>query len=163
MSLAASDSPLSALLSRHGARLLRYSGVSVFNVAFGQVNLLFFLAVVGLSAIVSNLLAVMIGILPAFYLNKRYVWKRTGPTSLRTEIVPFWALTLIGLLLSTLAVRATAAVTDIEVLISASALVAWGVVWVLKYAILDKFLFREPPAMAMPAAAEAPLGVDATP
>jgi putative flippase GtrA len=98
---------------------------------------------------VANVLAVVIGSVPAFYLNKRYVWRRTGPMSLRTEMVPFWAMNGVGLLLSTFAVRLASSMSDSAIVVNLASLAAWASVWVIKYTLLDRYLFRSEPATAI--------------
>jgi putative flippase GtrA len=149
MSASPPASRLSDVWSAHGLRFLRYSGVSVFNVALGQALLLVFHAGLGITAWVANVLAVVVGCIPAFYLSKRYVWRRSGRVSWRSEMVPFWGMSGVGLLLSTLAVRIAASVSDTALVVNLASLAAWGSVWVVKYSLLDRYLFRDEPAAAI--------------
>jgi putative flippase GtrA len=149
MSASPPTSRLADVWSNHGGRFLRYSGCSAFNVVLGQALLLLFHAGLGITAWVANVLAVVIGSMPAFYLNKRYVWRRAGPVSLRTEMVPFWGMNGVGLLLSTLAVRAASSMSDSAIVVNLASLAAWASVWVIKYTLLDRFLFRSEPAAAI--------------
>lgn len=142
-------SRLAGIWTNHAARFMRYSGVSVFNVLIGQALLLAFHAGLGITAWVANVTAVLLGSVPAFYLNKRYVWRRSGPVRLRAELAPFWGMNGVGLLLSTMAVRVASGASSSVIVISLASLAAWGSVWVVKYTLLDRLLFRAEPATAL--------------
>lgn len=129
-------------LERHGLRFLRYSGVAAFNVVLGQILLIAFYAGAGLSGAAANLSAASIGAVPAYLLNRYWVWEKRSPNLFWGEIVPFWAMILVGVALSTAAVAWADHQWDHVVAISAASLVAYGVVWVAKYAVLDSLLFR---------------------
>lgn len=135
-------SSLRSIWDRHAWQFLRYSGAAGFNVALGQSLLRLFAA--RYSGWVANVLAVLIASVPAFYLNKRFVWKRTGKVNLRTQLLPFLGMNVAGLLLSTAAVYAAERNWDSQLAIHGASIAAWGVLWVLKYALLDRVLFSEP-------------------
>ena len=122
-------------------RALRYSGVSVLATVCTQILLLVGHAALGVGATTMNVLAVMLTSIPAYVLNRRWVWQVDGRSSLRREIVPFWAFTVAGLVLSTLAVAAVAAVTDSSVAVSLANVTAFGVLWVAKFFVLDDVVF----------------------
>ena len=132
-------------------RAVRYSGVSVISVACTQVVLFAGHAALGLPAMPANLIAVSVAAVPAFVLNRRWVWSLHGPSSLRREVLPFWGFTLAGLVLSTAAVAAVAAVTTSSVAVSAANIGAFGLLWVAKYLVLDGLVFA-------PAVPGAPVG-----
>ena len=122
-------------------RALRYSGVSILATLCTQVLLVVGHGGFGVDATAMNVTAVLLTSVPAFLLNRRWVWQLDGPSSLRGEIVPFWAFTLAGLLLSTLAVAAVAAVTTSAAAVSAANIGAFGVLWVAKFFVLDDIVF----------------------
>ena len=122
-------------------RAVRYSGVSVVSILCTQVLLFGGHAVVGLDPMPANILAVSVAAVPAFLLSRRWVWKLSGPSSMRREVLPFWAFTLAGLLLSTAAVAAAAAVTSSSAAVSFANIGAFGTLWVAKYFVLDGVVF----------------------
>lgn len=122
-------------------RVVRYSGVSVFGLVLTQVLLVAAHVGLGAGATVSNVAAVTVTSVPVFLLNRQWVWKVAGPSSLRREVVPFWAFTAAGLVLSTLAVAAVAAVTTSGLAVSAANIVAFGTLWVAKFFVLDEVCF----------------------
>lgn len=135
----------------HGVKFVRYCGVSVFNVILGQSLLLLFL-LAGLGAVPANLSAIAVGTLPSYLLARRFVWEKTGRHSMRREVLPFWGINLLGTVLSTISVHFAAQATDSKIAVNAASIGAWFVVWVIKYLLLDKAIFR---AKAREAAATA--------
>jgi putative flippase GtrA len=137
---------LQSTWDQHARQFLRYSGVSVFNVVTGQALLVLFRSGFGVVSWLANILAVLVGSIPSFLLNKRYVWRRSGKVNVRTEMLPFWGMNLAGLVLSTAAVHGADAVWGNQLAVTAASLTAWGSLWVVKYALLDRVLFAQPDA-----------------
>jgi putative flippase GtrA len=52
----------------------------------------------------ANAIGVICGIPVSYLANRRWVWRRRGPSTFRTELVPFWTLGLLGLVTSTIVV-----------------------------------------------------------
>ena len=81
-------------------KLLRYSGVSTVAVVITQTCLWFGLVVTKWPAVVANVVAVSLGAIPAYLLNRSWVWGRKDSHSVRDEILPFWLYNLAGLAIS---------------------------------------------------------------
>jgi len=101
----------------------------------------------------SNALATAIATVPSFELNGRWVWGARASRSLLRQAAPFFALSLSGLVLSTLTVHIAAWATSLgwarlawAVTAQATNLGTFGVLWVLQHILCDRFLFRSPPA-----------------
>ena len=122
-------------------RAMRYSGVSVLGMLLTQLLLVAGHVGLGMDATSANVVACSVAALPVFVLNRRWVWQLDGRSSLRGEVIPFWAFTLAGLALSTVAVTAVAAVTTSGTAIAAANIGAFGVLWVAKYFVLDGVVF----------------------
>src|SRR4029079_9097858 len=58
----------------------------------------------GVPAGSANVVAVGCGIAPSYLANRHWVWGRTGRGDLGREILPFWILSVAGLVVSTIAV-----------------------------------------------------------
>jgi putative flippase GtrA len=129
----------------YGVKVGRYCGVSVFNVVFGQTLLLVFYKVFGWPAAAANVAAVCISAGPAYLLSRKWVWKQTGAHSVRDEIAPFWGMALLGLLLSTLMVSIADSRWDSGLAVSAANLFAFGIVWVVKFVVLEKIMWKPAP------------------
>jgi len=123
---------------------VRYSLVSVVAVAVSQLVLVTCSGVLHWSAVPSNVTAVAIGSIPSYTLNRCWVWGKRGRNHLWREVVPFWALALLGLVFSTLLVHLAVQWNDSTLVASVANLTAFGVLWVVKYLLLDSLLFRVP-------------------
>jgi putative flippase GtrA len=137
----------SATATRHKAG--RYLVVSVMNVVLGEVVLGLSYLVLHWSAVTAAVVAVAVTTVPAYFLNRTWVWGRTGRSHLVKEVIPFWVLSLVYLMLSvgaTQAVEAAArSVTTSRplrtVIIMSAILIASGVLWLLRFCVLDTLVF----------------------
>ena len=120
---------------------VRYSMVSVVAVLVGQTTLLFCTLVLDMDPVPANVVAVTVGSIPSYMLNRIWVWGRRGNHQFLREVLPFWLMAFIGLLLSTLLVHVTSLWTDAPLMANVANLVAFGSLWVIKYLILDSVLF----------------------
>ncbi|MBW3573500.1 MAG: GtrA family protein [Actinobacteria bacterium] len=123
---------------------VRYSLVSVVAVGVSQLVLIVCNGLLDWSPVASNLAAVSIGCIPSYTLNRSWVWGKRGPNHLWREVAPFWALALLGLAFSTLLVHFAAGWNDSTLVVSAANLTAFGILWVVKYLLLDSLLFALP-------------------
>lgn len=141
------------LRDRSGAKLLRFGAVSAFNVVFGQTLLYGAQTVLDWAAVTSNIFSVTVSAVPAYLLSRYWVWQKRGKNHLMKEVLPFWSLAILGFVLSTTAVWFVEKQWDPQpIFINLTNLTAFGVVWVSKFFILDRFLFRvdEPDEDAAP-------------
>jgi putative flippase GtrA len=133
----------------HAGKGLRYMGVSVINVVFGQVLLIGAYSLIGWDAVPSQVFAALVGSVPAYLLCRAWVWKVDGVISFTREILPFWGLALLGLMTSVMAVDLAANWAEgrwgvggmAQLAVTAASLGAFGIVWVIKYVVLDQLLF----------------------
>lgn len=141
----------------YGAKFMRYCGVSVFNVIFGQGLLYFFHSILEWPGWIANVAAVCISAVPAYLLSRHWVWGQRGPNSFSTEILPFWTMALLGLVLSTVAIAIVDQHTDKAWPVQLASLMSFGVVWVFKFFVLEKWMWRHASGQ-LPAPAAAPTG-----
>jgi putative flippase GtrA len=135
---------VTALLERPIVKkLVRYSAASVVGVVIGQSTLFLFAAVLDLNSALANFLAVAISSVPAYLINRYWVWQKNDANDLRREIIPFWGMAFAGLVLSTIAVTWTDDRTDWRPAIQAANLAGFGVLWIAKFVVLDRLLFTE--------------------
>jgi putative flippase GtrA len=130
---------------------LKYSAVSVVNVIIGQGLLLFFNVFVFHAndaatqaeklrlTTISNILAVCISAVPAFYLSRAWVWGKKGKSHFKKEVLPFWIFVAVGLVFSTIVVRwttdlAAEDLTGIQaaLLPNVANMCAFGILWILR-------------------------------
>jgi putative flippase GtrA len=143
-------------------RVLRYGSVSAISTVTSLTVLGVFVGVFGFSALWSNVIAVAIGTVPSFELNRRWVWSQSSPRSLLRQALPYCLLSFSGLILSSIAVHVAAnATTNSTRLIHTAAVEianfgAYGALWVIQFVLCDRILFatrREatgPAGMASP-------------
>ena len=144
---------LRRLGDQSGGKLLRFGAVSAFNVVFGQTLLYGAQTVLDWAAVTSNIFSVTVSAIPAYLLSRYWVWQKRGKNHLMKEVLPFWSLAILGFVLSTTAVWFVEKQWDPRpIFINLTSLTAFGVVWVSKFFILDRFLFRvdEPDEDAAP-------------
>lgn len=143
------QSSLQSAMGKVRAHGLRYSMVSVINVVVGQA-LLFVLVRLftwstdwsnGVAWTVANIVAVSLGALPAYYLNRIWVWGKRGRSHLTREILSFWGFAFAGLVLSTVAVNIAANFTDVKIVANLANITAFGLLWVVKFFVLDSMVF----------------------
>ena len=122
---------------------LKFLAVSVFNVVFGQGLLVMANAGFGWSFVPSNVFAVGISAGPAYVFSRYWVWQKTGKNHFWKEVVPFWSLAFLGLVLSTILVAMAENYSDMTLVLMGTNFFAFGCVWVAKFFILDKVLFKQ--------------------
>jgi putative flippase GtrA len=121
----------------------KYSMTSVVGVVMGQSLIFFFASVLDWSWGWSNVTAVAISTLPTYYISRAWVWQKRGKSSLYAEVVPFWIMTFLGLLLSTIAVVVLERrYPDSKILANVGNVAGFGVLWLAKFFILDRILFK---------------------
>ena len=125
------------------AKLVRYAMASMVGVVVGQSCLFLFYGALGLPGVVANFLAVAISSVPAYLINRYWVWQKRDKNSLRREVIPFWGMAFAGLVLSSIFVAIVDNRTDWPPAIAMANLAGFGVLWIAKFFILDKVLFAQ--------------------
>ena len=129
-------------------RVLRCLTVSAGTTALSVMVLLTLALGAGVPAGVANVIGVCCGIPVSYWANRRWVWQRRGASNTMREIVPFWTMSLVGLVASTAAVdrvaSATAALPSTwrGALLPVANVATFGVLWVFQYLLLDRVIFR---------------------
>jgi putative flippase GtrA len=130
-------------------KVWRYCAVSGISTVCSLGLFYLFYREVGLSPVAANITATCIATVPAYYLNRSWAWGKSGRSHFMREVVPFWAIALISLVISTIAVHYAARHTvnihskDVKALILLGVnLVTYGVLWVAKFAVFNKLLFK---------------------
>ncbi len=135
-----------------GVKLFRYSVVSVISVGISQLALFITFGILQLwSAVWCNIFAAVIATPPSYYLNRRWAWGKSGKSHLWREIVPFWVLAFTGLAVSVVAVHLaevwskdfTSSHLAQSIIVNAASAFAYGVVWVAKFLIFNRYMFIE--------------------
>ncbi len=137
-------------------KLVKYSMVSLVSIVVSQTTQLVAFILTH-NGVLSTVIAVAVGTGPNYELNRRWTWKKHGPSHLWREIVPFWVMSFIGLVFSTLCVFFAERWADdrgltkahTALLLNLASLFAFGILWIGKFAIINCLLFqRDDPAAA---------------
>ena len=139
----------SRLRDQSGVKLIRFGAVSAFNVVLGQILLYGAQVALDWPPVASNVFSVTIGAIPAYILSRYWVWEKRGKNHIMREVVPFWTLALVGFALSTAAVwYVDTQWSPSPLVINLTNLTAFGIVWVAKFFVLDRVLFKAEEALA---------------
>jgi putative flippase GtrA len=133
---------------------LRYLVTSAVNVVIHQSILQIAVRTVGWSGGPANFLAAVIVAFPAYLMSRWWVWQLDGKPSVRGEILPFWLISLLGLVVSTATSAGADAAFDDPWLISVGSLVGYVVAWVLKFFVLDRLFTASASSGAAPGRAD---------
>jgi putative flippase GtrA len=98
--------------------------------------------VLGWEAIPANLVSVSAGAVPNYLINRRWTWSQTGKNRLWGEVVPFWVMSALGMILSLLAVNYADDRWDSTAINSIAQLAGFGVLWLAKFFVLDKVMWK---------------------
>jgi putative flippase GtrA len=135
--------------SRDLGKILRYGTISVVSTAISLSGLFVFYRWIGLSPTWSNILATCIATVPYYYLNRIWVFKKSGRSHLTKEVLPFWTIAFVSLVLSTLAVKfAGSQVHSISsksvrgVILVAANFATYGILWIAKFVVFNRYLFH---------------------
>lgn len=140
--------------SEHGRRLVKFASVSVISTLISQVVLILTYDVISIpSAVACNIIATGVATVPAYWLNRTWTWNKRGKSDPWREVIPFWVIAFIGLVLSTVAVGIAAAHADSlfqshvmrKGFIQVANLFTYAVIWVGRYFIFNKYLFKAAP------------------
>jgi putative flippase GtrA len=125
------------------AKAGKYISASLAGVAVGQSTLFFFSAVLDWKPELANLMAATFGAIPNYLINRYWTWNKRSKNHLTREVLPFWVLSIAGLLISTVFVGvAEDRWPDSQLAIQAANLSGYGVLWVLKFLVLEHLLFK---------------------
>ncbi len=123
-------------------KLFKYSMASVVGVAVGQPVLWICFGLLGWSAVPSNLASVTAGAIPNYLINRKWTWHQQGKNRLWGEVVPFWTMSALGMVLSLWAVSYAEDRWDTTFAVAIAQLSGFGVVWLAKFLVLDKVMWK---------------------
>ena len=133
--------------SPDGQRAIKYTLVSVISVIVTQIALLGlqFVLVAWIAAVGAS----MIGAVPSYWLNRRWAWGKTGKGHIWKEHVPFWTITIVGIAFSALCVAFAdhwgqahlSGDFSRKLFVNAANLGAFGILWIGKFLVFNKFMF----------------------
>ncbi len=132
-----------------GRKWIKYSMVSVIGMTVSQICIIILTRGFGVPDVLTNFIAVAISSIPAYLLNRAWVWGKHGKNHLTKEVIPFWAFSFAGLVFSSLLVawigpdlkpgESASAMDTFRVMVGNVG--GFGILWVAKFFVLDKLLF----------------------
>ncbi len=126
------------------SRLLRFAGVSLVGTLATQALLWLLVGRWNWQGAPANLAAVSLVSLPGYLANRHWVWDRKrGQHSFRGEVAPYWAMSFSGLFLSTVFAWLAYRVTPHAWAVSVANLSGFGVLWLAKFHLFDRFIFGD--------------------
>jgi putative flippase GtrA len=137
--------------SPQGLKLIRYTLVSVISALTSLIILTIVYGVLRLwNEVYSTLFANVLAGIPSYLLNRQWVWGKSGRSHIWREIVPFWVMSIVGILFALLVAGLAqhyARVHDLAhlertVLVVGANIFAFGVLWLLKFFLFNR-LFAE--------------------
>lgn len=136
-----SANPIVAYVRDNFAKLVKFAAVTGGSVVLGQ--LIFAGLLYGLEwpYVRSNITSVAIMVMPNYLANRYWVWGKKSKNNFKTEVLPFWTMAFIGFLFSTLAVWYVESEGWPKITALIANFVAYGVVWVFKFFVMERFLF----------------------
>jgi putative flippase GtrA len=135
-----------------GKKLARYTMVSGISAGVSFVVLAIVYGALRLwSEVPSTLFANIVAGVPSYYLNRMWVWGKTGRSHLMKEVIPFWVMSITGILLSMLTASLARSFAETHhlrhlertVLVLGANISAFGILWVLKFLILNRLFAHE--------------------
>ena len=130
-------------------KLVKYASVSLIATGTSLTILAVLVGMFDLPSVWSNMVATAVGTIPSFELNRRWVWALGGSKPTLRQVVPFCALSFIGLAASSIAVHfasdwtvASSHLVHTAAVESAN-IATFGVLWVVQYAVCNRVLFAQ--------------------
>lgn len=137
------------LTTPQARKFIRYSMVSVIAVVTTLGVQAIALTLFDIDGTESAIIASTIAAVPSYFLNRSWVWGKSGRSHVMKEVVPFWVMAAIGLAFSTAAStiadhliqEATDNETIRTLVILTTTFTTFGVLWIAKFVIFNKILF----------------------
>ncbi|MEM9133027.1 MAG: GtrA family protein [Actinomycetota bacterium] len=140
------DLPVADSIGGHGpsnrTKLIRYAVVTLIASPGNLALYGLLLALTTWPAIAANLAAAVTIAVPTFILNRRWVWSRRDASAFRSEILPYWAATVLNVALSSAAAARLDAAGAGDGTLVAATFAVYAVLWLVRFAFLDVLFSR---------------------
>jgi putative flippase GtrA len=131
-------------------RLSRYTAGSVIAAAVSEVAFVVTFGLAHAPAVVATVVAFLAGAVPNWVLNRRWAWSRRDRVNPRRELVPYVAIVVATLVVTTAGTAAVAAAASnlthwLSVLVvDVAFVVITGTMFVIKFVLFDRVVFIRP-------------------
>lgn len=128
----------------------RYAAGSVVAMGCSELVLIGAVGLTPIGATAAAALAWAAGAVPNYVLNRRWAWKRDRSASFRREVLPYWIITIATAAAAVAATkgadewlrRSVSGRAELSVLLGVAYFAAYGVVFVIKFALFDGVVFK---------------------
>ena len=121
----------------------RFALVSLASLVTGHILLYGIHVWMSVDPVPSNIASTTLNTAIVFVANRRLVWNVDGEVSIRREVIPFALLAVLGLLVSTGLVWLVSTTIGEGLWVNAANLTGFGLVWIARFFILDRLIYRE--------------------
>ena len=134
-----------------GLKMVRYTTVSVISALMSLVFITITYGILRLGTeVVCTLISNILAGIPSYFLNRQWVWRKGGRSHLWREVLPFWVMSITGIGFALYTASVAHNYADAHhlhhlartVLVVGANIAAFGLLWVLKFLILNR-LFAE--------------------
>jgi putative flippase GtrA len=134
-------------------QLFKYTMVSVISTVVSMGVLAIVFGVLHLwGEIVSTVVANSSATIPSYYLNRKWVWGKSGRSHVMKEMVPFWSMSAIGIVVSIggaalarhIGIAYHLSHFEQTVLVLTANVFSFGLFWVLKYMLFNRLFHVHP-------------------
>lgn len=138
--------------SHQGRKLIRYTLSSVISTAVSFLSLAIIFGVLHLfGAVTSTIIANSIATVPSYYLNRSWAWGKSGRSHFTKEIIPFWSMAALGIVVSIFGAAFAKHLGNIwhlhhlgqTALVLAANILSFGLFWILKLLLFNRLFHFE--------------------
>ena len=139
------------LKTPQGLKMVKYATVSLisFLISVTLITITYGVLRLGSEVVCTFISNVLAGI-PNYFLNRQWVWKKGGRSHLWREVVPFWVLSIAGILFALFTASLAQHFSNTHhlqhlartVVVVGANVAAFGILWVLKFLVFNR-LFAE--------------------
>jgi putative flippase GtrA len=133
-------------------KVVRYTAASLATTVVAQGIILGgTMAYPGWSPVIISAIATVIAVIPSFEVHRRWVWQRHGPSRVTAEVIPFVAIAVVGLIVSSALVGVAGALThslsphhlEHSLVLDGAYLSGYAFIWVARFFLLDGVVFAK--------------------
>jgi putative flippase GtrA len=133
-------------VQRHIAKLIRYTATSVVSLGVSEIVLVALYWSKTFDATVSALIATLTGTVPSYLLSRYWIWAKASRARVGRQVVLYWITSFVAMgitSISTGLITATAPKGHHVLFASGGFLFMNVVLWLAKYAVYQKVIFKE--------------------
>lgn len=145
--------------SRVGTTFAKFFAGSLVGMTISQLVLITLYGIGGMSALAAGIIAFVAGAIPNFLINRRWAWGNTQMSTVKREVLPYAIVVGLGGLASSGLSAYFESLIRPEVqshflrtaLLDIAYVASYGIFFLLKFAVLDRFVFHRAPNGAVSA------------